>query len=137
MGHTIQRVEYFYTTVNDRPGEALRFLTALADLGVNLVAFTAIPTGFHQTQLTIFPAEASRLTSQSARAGFSVQGPHSALLVQGEDVPGALVDIHERLQDAGVNVYAATGVSGGQGSFGYVLHMRASDFERAAEVLGV
>lgn len=137
MGHTIRRVEYFYTTVNDRPGEALRFLTALADLGVNLVAFTAIPTGLHQTQLTIFPSEASQLTNQSERAGFSVEGPHSALLVQGEDVPGALVDIHERLQDAGVDVYAATGVSGGQGSFGYVLHLRPSDFERAAEVLGV
>jgi len=135
MGHTIRRVEYFYTTVNDRPGEAHRFLNALADLGVNLLAFTAIPTGFHQTQLTIFPADASRLTSQSQHAGFSVEGPYPALLVQGEDVPGALVDIHEKLQDADVNVYAASGVSGGTGSFGYVLHVRPSDFERAAEAL--
>ena len=98
MGHTIRRVEYFYTTVHDRPGEALRFLTALADLGVNLVPFTAAPTGFHHTQLTIFPAEGSLLASQSESAGFPVEGPHSALLVQGGDVPGALVDIHERLQ---------------------------------------
>ncbi len=136
MGHTIRRVEYFYTTVNDRPGQALRFLTALADLGVNLLGFTAIPMGLHQTQLTIFPEDAHRLTDQSERVGFAVDGPHPAILVQGEDAPGALVDIHETLFDAGVNVFAATGVSGGGGSFGYVIHMRAADFERAAELLG-
>lgn len=137
MGHTIRRVEYFYTTVNDRPGEALRFLTALADLGVNLVAFTAIPTGLHQTQLGIFPEDAHKLTDQSERVGFRLEGPHSAILVQGKDVPGALVGIHESLHDAGVNVYAATGVSGGEGTFGYVIHVRSADFERAAELLGV
>lgn len=137
MGHSIRRVEYFYTTVNDRPGEALHFLNALADVGVNLLAFTAIPTGLHQTQLTIFPADSSRLTSQSERVGFAVDGPHQAFLVQGEDVPGALVGIHESLHQAGVNVYAATGVSGGGGSFGYVIHVRPADVEGAAAVLGV
>jgi hypothetical protein len=137
MGHTIRRVEYFYTSVNDRPGEALRFLTALADLGVNLLAFTAIPTGMHQTQLMIFPADSHTLTDQSERVGFTVDGPHSALLVQGGDVPGALVGIHENLHDAGINVAAATGVAGGEGSFGYVIHIRPTDFDRAAEVLGV
>ena len=137
MAHTIRRIEYFYTSVNDRPGEALRFLTALADLGVNLLAFTAIPNGLHQTQLVIFPAESHRLTDQSERAGFTVDGPYPALLVQGEDVPGALVGIHERLHDAGINVFAATGVSGGGGSFGYVIHVRPTDFESAAQILEV
>lgn len=137
MGHTIRRVEYFYATVNDRPGEALRFLTALADLGVNLLGFTAVPMGMHQTQLVIFPEDAHRLTDQSERVGFAVDGPHAALLVQGEDVPGALVGIHETLFDGGINVFSATGVSGGGGSFGYVIHVRPTDFERAAGLLGV
>ncbi len=137
MAHQIRRVEYFYATVHDRPGEALRFLTALADLGVNLMAFTVIPMGLHQTQLTIFPSDTSHFTSQSERAGFTVDGPHQAFLVQGEDAPGALVGIHRRLYEAGVNVYAATGVSGGGGRFGYVLHVRPSEFERAAQVLEV
>ena len=137
MAHTIRRVDYFYATVNDRPGEAVRFLTALADLGVNLLAFTAIPTGLHQTQLTIFPDDAHRLTDESSRGGVKVEGPHSALLVQGEDAPGALVGIHERLHDAGVNVYAATGVSSGKGSFGYVIHLRPAEIDLALETLGV
>ena len=137
MGHTIRKVSYFYTGVNDRPGEALRFLNALADLGVNLLAFAAVPTGLHQTQLTIFPEDGARLTDQSERVGFAVEGPHAAFLVQGEDVPGALVGIHETLHHAGINVYAANGVSGGKGSFGYVIHVRPADVERAAGALGV
>jgi len=135
MAHTIRKVDYFYTTVHDRPGEALRFLTALADLGVNLLAFTAIPSGMMSTQLMIFPEDSFKLTDQSERVGFDLDGPHGALLVQGEDVPGAVVDIHERLADAGINVYASTGVSSGGGRFGYILHLRPGDYDSAAEVL--
>ena len=137
MSHTIRRIDYFYTTVHDRPGEALGFLTALAELGVNLVAFTAIPSGMLQTQLMIFPQDSFKLTDQSERVGFELDGPYGALFVQGEDVPGALVKIHEKLADAGVNVYSSSGVSGSKGSFGYILHVRPADFETAAKALGV
>jgi len=131
MSHTIRKVDYFYTTIHDRPGEALRFLTALADLGVNLLAFTAIPFGMMHTQLMIFPEDSFKLTDQSERAGFELDGPHGALLVQGEDVPGAVVRIHERLADAHVNVYASTGVSDGHGKYGYVIYVREEDCPRA------
>jgi hypothetical protein len=135
MAHTIRKVDYFYTTVHDRPGEALRFLNALADLGVNLLAFTAIPSGMMSTQLMIFPEDSFKLTDQSERVGFELDGPHRALLVQGEDVPGAVVQIHERLADARINVYASTGVSSGGGRFGYILHVRPGEFQSAADAL--
>jgi hypothetical protein len=35
----IQRVQYFYTEVSDKPGEGLKVLNALRDEGVNLSAF--------------------------------------------------------------------------------------------------
>lgn len=136
MGYEIRRVEYFYTTVEDRPGEALRFLTALSDLGVNLLALTAIPVGLLQTQLTIFPADSLRLKDEGRKAGFRLDGPHPALLVQGTDAPGALVEIHEKLFDAGINVYASTGVASGGGSYGYILYVRPEEFAAAAEAVG-
>lgn len=137
MAHTIRRVEYFHTTVQDRPGEALKALSALADLGIDLLAFTAIPAGMLQTQLTIFPADAMKLSSHGARAGLTLEGPHPALLVHAENVPGDLVAIHERLYEADVNVYQSTGVSGGSGRYGYIIHVRPSEFEKAAQALGV
>jgi hypothetical protein len=137
MAHEIQRVDYFYTTVKDRPGEALRFLSTLRDLGINLLAFTAIPVGLLQTQLTIFPEDTPRLREEGRRSGFALDGPHPAILVQGEDVPGAVVVIHEKLYEAGINVYASTGVSGGRSTFGYILYVRPEDFPTAADALGL
>ena len=69
-------------------------------------------------------------------AGINVAGPHTALLVQGDDELGALADIHMRLFEANVNVSSATGVVDGTGSFGYVIYVRFNDYERAAKTLG-
>ncbi len=137
MAHEIRRVQYFYTTVRDRPGEALKFLSVLSDLGINLLAFMTIPVGLMQTQLTIFPEDPAQLREQGRKSGFELDGPNHALLVQGEDVPGAVVAIHEKLYRAGINVYASTGVTAGRGSYGYILYVRPEDFEEAAEAVGL
>lgn len=135
MAYTIRRVDYFYSTVEDQPGEAYRLLSYLANLGVDLMAFTAIPVGPVRTQLTIFPSEAAKLQEAARNSGFTVDGPHQALLVQGDDELGALAAIHEKLYGVGVNVYASSGVTDGQGSFGYVLYIRSDAFERAVSAL--
>lgn len=137
MAHTIRRVEYFYATVRDEPGEAYKLLTRLAELGFNLLAFTAVPVGLMQTQLTIFPENPRKLAAEAGKAKLQLDGPHPALLVQGDDRLGAVAEIHERVYEAGVNVYTASGVTDGRGGFGYVLYVRTDDFERAAKALGV
>jgi hypothetical protein len=137
MAREVRRVEYYYTTVQDRPGEALRFLSALDQLGINMLALTAIPVGMLQTQLSIFPDDPARLREQGRQSGFDLEGPHHALLVQGEDSPGALVSVHEKLHQAGVNVYASTGVASKEKSYGYILYIRPEEFDRACEALDV
>jgi len=137
MAHHIRRAGYFYATVEDQPGEALKVLSALADLGVDLMAFTTVPMGPAHTQVTLFPDSPAKLTAEAARVGLTLDGPHPALLVQGDDELGALVDFHARIADAGVNVYASTGVTDGRGRFGYVVYVKPEDFERAAEAVGV
>ncbi len=131
MAHVIRQAQYFYATVPDQPGEALRLLSALADVGVELLAFATLPVGPAHTQVTLFPESASRLTTEAARIGMALDGPHPALVVQGDDELGALVDVHGRLADAGVNVYASTGVTDGQGRYGYIVYVRPEDFDRA------
>ncbi len=137
MACTIRRVDYFYTTVADRPGVAYRLLSQLAELGVNLVAFTAVPIGPMRAQLTLFPADTARFMSAAQQANLPLDGPHGAFLVQGDDSLGALAEVHEKLADAGVNVYASSGVSDGRGSYGYVLYVRPEEYERAANALDV
>ena len=137
MTCTIARVEYFYTTIMDQPGEAYKLLAQLADLGINLLAFTAVPVGPTTTQLTIFPEDPAHLKNEAAKVGMALDGPHPALLVRGDDDLGALAEIHLKIFEANVNVYSASGVTDGRGSFGYVIYVKPEDYERAAAALGV
>ena len=137
MAHEIRRVSYFYTRVRDEPGEGYRLLTRLADLGLNLLAFTAVPVGPTTTQLTLFPDDAARFQAEGRRAGLELDGPHPAILVQGDDSVGALVEVHERLYQDGISVFSSTGLSAGGSRYGYLLYLRPEDMDRAAAALGI
>lgn len=137
MDATIRSVEYFNVIVTDQPGEAYRLLEHLAAEGVNLFAFNAIPLTPAQTQFVLFPEDPAHFEKSAAKIGMSLTGPQKALLVQGQDRMGALVDVHRRLLNARVNVYGSNGVADGRGGYGYVLYVRPEDFKAAAAALGI
>ena len=137
MACSIRRINYFYTTVRDQPGEAYKLLTILCSLGIDQFAFSAVPVGPSVTQLTIFPEDQEKLVQEAGNAGLLLDGPHPAFLVQGDDELGALAAIHRSLYDANINVYASNGVTDGRGSFGYLIYVKEDDFSRAADALGV
>jgi hypothetical protein len=135
MATKVRKVQYFYATVRGEPDDAFSTLTHLASQGVNLLAINTVPVGPEITQFTLFPEEGSRFAEAARAAGLTLQGPHQALLVQGDDEIGALARVHSRLHQAGVEVYASNAVSDGRGYFGYVLYVRASDADRGATAL--
>ncbi|HZO98090.1 MAG TPA: hypothetical protein VFB42_12035 [Gaiellaceae bacterium] len=137
VAFTIRPVDYYYANIRDVPGAAYELLAQLADLGVNLLAFTAVPTGPNTVQFAIFPEEPARLVAQARDANLALEGPHHALLVRGDDELGALATVHKRLIDAGVDIYASSGVTGDRGAFGYVVYVREDQFERAVVALGL
>ena len=81
--------------------------------------------------------EGSPSAVKAQNAGLTLDGPHPAILVQGDCELASLVDIHEKLLQSHVNVFAANGISDGSGNYGYIIYIRANDFSRAAEVLNV
>jgi hypothetical protein len=135
MAYTIRRVEYYYANIRDELGAAYRVLAQLADLGVNLLAFTAVPSGPNLAQFALFPEDPNKLAAEAHAAQLPLDGPYHAFLVQGDDELGALANVHEQLFQAGVDVYASSGVTDGRGAFGYVVYVREDQFERAAEAL--
>ena len=137
MSFKIRKVEYFYCSIVDQPGEAYKLLSQLEQSGINLLAFTAIPVGPDRTQLTLFPEVPAKLVNEARNSNFSLDGPHHAILVQGDDELGALTDIHQLLFEANVNVYASNGVTDNRGSFGYLLYVRPEEYERATAALKV
>ena len=135
MALTIRRADYYYTGTRDRPGAALDLLSRLAEVGVSLLAFNAIPVGPERAQITIFPEDPGRLVGYAQSAGLVLDGPYPAIVVQGDDRLGALAAIHSRLADSRVNVFESQGVTDGRGGFGYLIHVRAEDVERGVQAL--
>jgi predicted amino acid-binding ACT domain protein len=137
MAVTIQCVEYFNTNVRDQPGAAYDILSKVAGARVNLLAFSAIPTGLDSTQLVLFPDHGKDLARVAEGMGLHLIGPNRAFLIQGEDQLGAFADIHRKLSSAEINIYASSGVTDGREGFGYIVYVRPEEFDRASKILGV
>jgi hypothetical protein len=137
MAFTIRPVDYYYANVRDELGAAYGVLSQLAERGVNLLAFTAVPAGPTLAQFALFPEDPGKLVAEARAAQLPLDGPHHALLVQGDDELGAFARVHERLLDAGVDIYASTGVTDARGSFGYVMYVREDQFSKAVAALGL
>ena len=137
MSVKMQKVSYFYAHVKDKPGEAYKFLACLGEAGVNLLAFDAIPTGLEATQLVIFPEHPDMLKKACEEASYALEGPYQAFLIQGDDQLGAFAQIHQRLAEGNINVFASKGVTDGRGGYGYIIWVKTEDIDRAAEVLGI
>ena len=112
-------------------------MNLLAEEGVNLLAFTAIPYGQGTTQLALFPDDSGKLSHEAKFAGLSLEGPHHAFLIHGDDELGALAEVHQKLFDADINVYASSGIADGQGSYCAIIYVKEEDCKRASETLGV
>lgn len=131
----IRKVNYFYVTIREERGAAYELLARLASSNVNLLAFVAVPFGPNVAQLTLFPESDEALASAARNSGFTLEGPHPALLVQGDDALGALAEIHQKLADAQVDVFASSGVTSHSGNFGYVIYVTPDQVDRAIATL--
>lgn len=137
MAFTVRPVDYYYVNVRDELGAAYRVLSVLAARGVNLLAFTVVPSGPSMAQFALFPEDAGRLVAEAQSAQVPLEGPHHAFLVQGDDELGAFASVHEQLFEAGVDIYASSGVTDARNAFGYVVYVREDQFERAVTALGL
>ena len=133
MAMTARRVPYFYVTVPDKPGEGVRMLGALRDAGVNLVAFHAFPTGGGQSQLDFVPADERAFLEAAKKAKLKVSDRRTVLLLEGEDKPGAVAELLQKL--SGTNVTAIDAVRAGS-RYGALLWVKQSDVDKAAKALG-
>lgn len=137
MSLEVRTLDYFYTRVEDKPGRAYELLEKLASEEINILAFSAVPFGAGRCELTMFPDSSPRFREVATRFGWTISGPQHAFLIQGDDRLGALADIHRQLLDANVNIYASTGVTDGQGHYGYIIYVKDDDFPVAAKALRV
>lgn len=137
MALDIRQVEYYNVTVGDHAGEGSKLLALFAGVGVNLLAFKAVPLAPKRTQFTLFPNDGQKMVDGAKRAGLELDGPHSALLIEGDDESGALADIYEKLAQADIQINESSGIADIKGGYGVVLYLTPQDCNKAATVLGM
>jgi hypothetical protein len=135
MALTVRTIEYFYTRIQSEPVKAYEILAKLSSEEINLLAFSAVPFGANHIELTIFPDRREDFVRLAQKLGWTLTGPQHACLIQADDCLGALAEIQKALIDAGVSIYASSGVTDGNGHFGYVIYFREGDHIAAAKAL--
>jgi hypothetical protein len=134
MADEIQRIQYFYTEVADKPGEGTRVLAALKEAGVDLKAFVGFPKG-RRAQLDFVPADQAAFKDSAKKAKIKLVGPKTCFLIQGDDRTGAVADIESKLSEAKINVTALQAIAAGIGRYGAILWVKPRDVNKAAKVL--
>jgi hypothetical protein len=135
MAETIRKIDYYYITIPDKPGEGARVLGALRNSGVNLLAVHAFPSA-RRSQLDVVPADAAGFLNAAKAAGLKVSKPKTAFLVEGDDRVGAMAQLLERFGRAGINITASTGLRAGTGRYGAIVWVKPKDVKKAAEAVG-
>jgi len=135
MPDTVRRVDYYYTIVSDKPGEAARLLTALQQAKVNLLGFSGFPAGARRSQLDFIPENPATFARAAKALRLKLSKKKTGFLLQGEDRPGIVAQVAHRLGQAGINVTAVDAVCAGAGRYGALLWVKSPDLRRAARLL--
>jgi hypothetical protein len=135
VADTIRVVEYFYVLAPQKPGVGAALLGELRQAGVNLLAFSGFPSG-RGAQVDFVPEDPAAFRAAARKAKWKVTGPKRALLVAGDDRPGVVAELMQKLADAKINVTALDAVCAGGTRYGGIVWVAPRDVTRAARVLG-
>jgi hypothetical protein len=132
----IRRIDYFYVTVSDKPGEGARVLAALQAAGVNLLGISAFPHGARRSQLDLIPEDSGAFAKAAKTARLKLSKKKSGFLIQGENRPGAVADLASRLAEANINITSVQVFCADSGRYGGMLWVKAPDLRKTAKTLG-
>jgi prephenate dehydratase len=135
MADSIRKVTYFSMAISNKAGEGAKVLSALADGGVNLLAFTGFPRG-KRAQVDFVPEDTKKFVAVAKKAGWDMNPKKTGFLLQGMDRVGALLEGLQKLADAGIKVTAMDAVVGGGGRYGALFWVKPKNVAKAAKLLG-
>jgi hypothetical protein len=137
MPDEIRLIDYYYTSVPDKPGEGARILAALQEAGVNLIGVSAFPHGARRSQLDLIPEDSATFAKAARAAGLKLSAKKRGFLIQGEDRPGAVAEMVMRLAEANIDVTSVQVFCAGSGRYGGMLWVKAPNLRKAAKALGI
>jgi hypothetical protein len=134
MADVVRKVQYYSTSVPDRPGQAFRVLQTLVCAGIDLLACVGTQRG-RRAHIDVVPGDTRRFGAAARKAGLAFSRKKAGFLIQGNDRAGALAEHLQRLAERRINVTAVDGLSAGAGRWGAIVWVDEADVARAGRVL--
>ena len=130
-----KRVSYVDIKVPSRAGQGVAVLEAVAEAGINLLAFTGFPDRGGRSQIDLVTDDLATLRKTAKARGWRLSPTKRGFLVQGKDRVGAVHRELRKLAKGGINVTAVDAVTAGRGRFGMILWVKPRDYAKAARAL--
>jgi hypothetical protein len=135
MATIIRKAAYFSMHTAHRAGVGARMLKGLRDAGVNLRAFSGFPHA-GRAQVDFIPYDAGQFLRAVHKLGLKVGKRKTVFIAQGDDKPGVVAAICDKLAKARINMVAMDAVAAGKGRCGAIFWVKPKDIGRASRVLG-
>jgi hypothetical protein len=137
MAFTIDKVDVWVGTMEDRPGGLAEKLQALAAAGVNLEFLISrrAPDKPGTGVVFIAPVKGAAQARAAKKAGLAKSDSLRSLKVEGQDKQGLGAKITCALADAGINLRGLSAAALGKKSVVYIAFDSAADAGKAAQVL--
>ena len=105
MSNNLRKVDYFYVMVPNTAGQGAKVLAALADEGINLLAFSGFPSG-GKGQLDLIPENSAKFQRVAKKLKMKTSKKKTGFMVQGDDRIGAMGKTLAALAKARISVTA-------------------------------
>jgi hypothetical protein len=129
------KTEYYQVLITDDSHAATKMLSCIAGTGISLLAYKSMYLGNKQTRFTLFSMKTDEMIKAVRSKGHQIDGPYPGLFVAGDDIPGALADIFDKLAEKDIIIEESSGIANINNGYGVVLYVNEKDIDRAYDAL--
>ena len=137
MELSVERVDVWAATIDDKPGGLAQVLSALRDAGVDLqfVIARRTPEASGKGVVFVAPLQGEREIQAATQVGFTVTPSLHSVRVMGLDQLGIIAQLTQTLADGGINLRGVSAAVLGTQFIAYLAVDSLDDAEKAMDIL--
>ncbi|KVC49135.1 amino acid-binding protein [Burkholderia diffusa] len=137
MELSVERVDVWAATIEDKPGGLAHALNALRDAGADLqfVVARRTPEAPGKGVVFVAPLQGDKEIRAATQAGFNATSGLHSIRVMGLDQAGIIAELTQKLSDGGINLRGVSAAVLGSQFIAYLALDSLAEAERAMDIL--
>ncbi|CAM2169897.1 ACT domain-containing protein [Paraburkholderia sacchari] len=137
MELSVERVDVWAATIDDKPGGLAKVLSVLRDAGVDLqfVVARRAPEASGKGVVFVAPLQGDSAIRAATQAGFTATPSLHSIRVMGLDQLGIIAQLTRMLADGGINLRGVSAAVLGTQFIAYIAFDSLDDAEEAIDIL--